>query len=45
MFSCADREDHLHDFVRFELEYFPPLRRGEEMAEVDVGQEDHLLDF
>ena len=43
--ACADREDHLHEFVRFEMEYFPPLRRGEEMAEVDVGQEDHLLDF
>ena len=42
----AEREAHLHDLIQYELEYFPPLNVvSEDEDELDVGQEDHLLDF
>ena len=42
----AEREDHLHDLIQYELEYLPPLNVvSEDEDELDVGQDDHLLDF
>ena len=43
--ACVGREEHLHDLARLELQYFPPLRKEEEWNNLDVGQDDHALDF
>ena len=44
----AEREAHLHDLIEYELEYLPSLNvvsEDEGENELDVGQEDHLLEF
>ena len=40
-----DREASLHDLIEYELAYLPPLYEDEDENKIDVGQEDHLLDF
>ena len=39
------REAHLHDLIEYELAHIPPLYGDEDKNEIDIGQEDHLLDF
>ena len=41
----AEREAHLHDLIEYELEYLPPLGKDEDEKTIDVGQDDHLLEF
>ena len=46
--AAAEREAHLHDLIEYELEYLPSLNvvsEDEGENELDVGQEDHLLEF
>ena len=38
-------EAHLHALIEYELACLPPFHRDEDKNEIDVGQEDHLLDF
>lgn len=40
------REPHLHDLVQFELQYLPSLNAvSDDEDKLDVGQDDHLLNF
>ena len=41
----TEREVDLHDLIQHELEYLPPLEEDEDENKIDVGQDDHLLDF
>ena len=40
-----ERDEHLHTLIHHELQYSPPLELENDEKELDVGQDDHLLNF
>ena len=40
-----ERDEHLHTLIHHELQYLPPLELEDDEKELDVGQDDHLLNF
>ena len=40
-----ERDEHLHASIHQELEFLPPLELQNDTDELDVGQDDHLLNF
>lgn len=41
----AERDANLHDLIEYEMEYLPPLHGNEKEDGIDVGQDDHLVEF
>jgi len=40
-----ERDEHLHTLIHNELQYLPHLELENDEKELDVGQDDHLLNF